>query len=228
MPTVDLLFPLIGVSIATDHGYALYAALSRLAPGLHQPGCRVRIGPVRGVYQGQGILQLDSRFSRLRIRLLPDDIPLVLTLAGKSIDVGGHRLRLGVPQVRSIVPAPNLVARIVAIKASSPRADPADKHSRNREATKRYLEPNTFLEAVCRELVRKKIVAQADLPLVETGPHAGQPRRRVLQIDGKKIVGFSVLVQGLSAEESIRLQEEGIGGRSKMGCGFFVPMRQGS
>jgi CRISPR/Cas system CSM-associated protein Csm4 (group 5 of RAMP superfamily) len=29
----------------------------------------------------------------------------------------------------------------------------------------------------------------------------------------------------LKAEESIRLQEEGLGGRRRMGCGVFVQMR---
>jgi CRISPR-associated protein Cas6 len=62
--------------------------------------------------------------------------------------------------------------------------------------------------------------------LHETGPRAGQPRRHVIRIHGKAIVGFSVLVQGLTAEESIRLQEEGIGGRGKMGCGFFVAIKE--
>jgi CRISPR-associated protein Cas6 len=47
----------------------------------------------------------------------------------------------------------------------------------------------------------------------------------VLRIRDRTIVGFSVLVQGLTAEESVQLQEEGIGGRGKMGCGFFLPAR---
>jgi CRISPR-associated protein Cas6 len=45
-----------------------------------------------------------------------------------------------------------------------------------------------------------------------------------MRIHGKTIVGFTVLVQGLTAGESIQLQEEGLGGRGKMGCGFFVGM----
>ena len=43
-------------------------------------------------------------------------------------------------------------------------------------------------------------------------------------IRGKTIVGFSVIVHGLTEEGSVKLQEEGIGGRGKMGCGFFVPL----
>jgi CRISPR-associated endonuclease/helicase Cas3 len=74
------------------------------------------------------LLHLDARFSRLRLRLAPEEIPLVLQLAGKGLDVGGHRLRLGVPQVRSLVSTPTLVARLVTIKG--------------------FTEPGPFLEAV--------------------------------------------------------------------------------
>jgi CRISPR-associated protein Cas6 len=136
----------------------------------------------------------------------------------------GHEIRLGVPQVRPVIPAPNLMARLVVIKASSPRTDPTNRCSRNQQATKRYLQPAPFLDGVREALARKNIQGRADLPVHERGPRAGQPRRHVLRIRDKTIVGFSVLIEGLTADESVRLQEEGIGGRSKMGCGFFVPL----
>jgi CRISPR-associated protein Cas6 len=46
-------------------------------------------------------------------------------------------------------------------------------------------------------------------------------KRRTFQVHGKQVVGYSVLVSELTAEESIRLQENGLGGRRKMGCGVF-------
>jgi CRISPR-associated protein Cas6 len=46
-------------------------------------------------------------------------------------------------------------------------------------------------------------------------------KRRTFAVHGKQVVGYSVLVTELDAEESIALQEHGIGGRRKMGCGFF-------
>lgn len=47
--------------------------------------------------------------------------------------------------------------------------------------------------------------------------------RRTFSIHGRQIVGYSLLASGLTTEESIRLQECGLGGRRKMGCGFFEP-----
>lgn len=225
MPLIELHFPVLGTEIPSDHGYALYGAVSRLVPKLHAHEMPLRIGPIRGSYVGNGKLRLEPRQARLRVRFRPDDLPMLLPLAGKSLDLDGHIVRLGVPNVSALVPAPNLIARMVVIKASSPKTDPSDKGSRDRQKTKRYQEPAEFLQAVRRELDRNDIHADADLPIYETGPHAGQPRRHVLRIHGKTIVGFTVMVQGMTAEESLELQEHGLGGRAKMGCGFFVPMR---
>ena len=44
--------------------------------------------------------------------------------------------------------------------------------------------------------------------------------------EDKEIVGFALRVEELTAEESIRLQEKGIGGRRRFGCGIFVPERR--
>ena len=49
--------------------------------------------------------------------------------------------------------------------------------------------------------------------------------RKTFRIHDKQIVGYNLLVSELTAEESIVLQEKGIGGRRKMGCGVFVGIR---
>ena len=59
--------------------------------------------------------RLDPRTSRLR-RLPTECIPRVLQLAGKSIEVLGQRLQLGVPRVHALKAADKLVARVVTIK----------------------------------------------------------------------------------------------------------------
>lgn len=202
MPMIDLSFPLLGPALPVDHGYELYAALSRILPALHD-GLACRVAPVRGAFVGE-VLQLDGR-SRLRLRLAPEAIADVMPLAGKALEVGGHRLRIGVPQVWSLAPAPALAARLVTIKG--------------------FQEPEEFLAAVRRKLDAAGIGGQARIPLAETGKHEGQPRRRVLRVSGKRVVGFPLQVAQLSDEESIRLQEQGLGGRGKMGCGFFVPTK---
>jgi CRISPR-associated protein Cas6 len=47
----------------------------------------------------------------------------------------------------------------------------------------------------------------------------------VIRISKQKIIGYAMVVSELTADESIRLQEVGLGGRTRMGCGFFLPVR---
>ena len=49
----------------------------------------------------------------------------------------------------------------------------------------------------------------------------------MVRVKGQKIVGYALVVSGLDADESVRLQERGLGGRTHMGCGFFLPAREG-
>lgn len=46
-------------------------------------------------------------------------------------------------------------------------------------------------------------------------------KRRTCEIHGKQVVGYAVAISELGAEESVLLQAQGIGGRRKMGAGFF-------
>jgi len=204
MAMLDLAFPVLGDEIDSDHAYELYAALSRLIPSLHEAEIAIRVAPINGAYAGKRILKLDARRSHLRFRLPAEAIPQVLLLAGKSLSVGRHAIRLGVPNVSALVPSASVHAKIVTIKG--------------------FTEPAGFLEAVARQMDALAIRGKADIPTHQIGPHAGQPRRRIVRIKDKKVVGFPLVVAELTAEESIRLQESGLGGRGKMGCGFFVPV----
>lgn len=75
---------------------------------------------------------------------------------------------------------------------------------------KGFTEPELFTDAVRRKLNERAICGE-----VAIGP------RRVLQVGSHKIVGFSLAIHELSDEASLQLQAEGLGGRRKMGCGFF-------
>jgi CRISPR-associated protein Cas6 len=91
---VELSFRLVGQAVPVDHGYAFYAALSRIVPELHSAK-GISIQPIRGTYCGNGKLHL-TWFSRLILRLPDGQIHLYLKLAGKKLEVDGHLLRVGV------------------------------------------------------------------------------------------------------------------------------------
>lgn len=207
MTTIDLVFPVTAAAIPRDHSYALHAALSRLLPALH--GAReVGIFPIRGTPAGDGTLRI-SRHSALRVRVAADRMPMPLPAAGSSVEIDGNRVRLGVPQVRPLVPAATLASHLVLIKLA---------HAKERGVT-----PERFLESARKQLDALDVAGEAAIPLVSDGPHAGEPRRRVLRVKKQTHPGYALIVRGLTAEESIRVQEIGLGGRRLMGCGLFGP-----
>ena len=193
MPYFDLAFRLTGTTIPVDHGYALYAALSRIVPEIHNARA-IGVQPIRGVYSGDGTLHL-AVFSRLILRLPDDQIRPYLKLAGKKLEVDGHPLRIGVPEVRALRPAASLRARLATIKG--------------------FMEEGPFLEAAKRQLNSLGVAGEVLLG-----------ERRTFRVKEKQVVGFEIAVTGLTAEESLTLQEKGLGGRRRMGCGVFVPVRR--
>jgi CRISPR-associated protein Cas6 len=201
--TLELTFPVLGQSLPADHGYLLYSALSGMLPLLHGDDEHIAVGPISGQWTGNGALALSSRRSRLRLRLPAEQIASLLPLAGKAFDVGGHRIRLGVPTVQPLVPAPALAAKMVTIKG--------------------FMEPEAFLEAAQRQLDELDIRGKLDIPVFQNGSRSNEPRRKVIRIREKKVIGFALHATELTAEGSLLLQEHGLGGRRKMGCGFFAP-----
>jgi CRISPR-associated protein Cas6 len=204
MPIINLYYPVMGSILPSDHGYALYGALARVVPELHRKETQIQIGPIMARYGGKGQLRLDERGGWLRLRLPAEQIGLVLPLAGKQLELDGQRLRVGVPKIMTVVPAPALAARVVLIKP--------------------HAEADSFMAAVRKKLDELGVKGEPGVPLVREGPHAGKPRRLVVRIKEARIVGYGLQVTGLTAADSVKLQENGLGGRRKLGCGFFVPV----
>lgn len=191
MITIELHFPFTGATLPSDQGYALYGAVSRLIPEAHEADW-LAIETVPGIARGDGTTQLDAE-ANLKVRLPQDRVPLLLKLSGKRLELDGHAIRLGAPQIFLLKPSPQLYARIVTIKG--------------------FTEPEPFLDAVCRKLDELGVTGE---PTV--GP------RRVVKIGNHTIVGFALAVHDLTDEGSITLQERGLGGRRRMGCGIFNPI----
>jgi len=80
---------------------------------------------------------------------------------------------------------------------------------------KGFTEPEPFLDAVCRKLDELGVAGEQAI-----GP------RRVVKVGGHTIVGFGLKIHELSDEGSIILQERGLGGRRRMGCGIFFPITE--
>ena len=204
--TLELVFPVAGTALPTDHAYLLYAALSGIVPRFHEAGTPLRFAPIPGVGAADGQLRL-TEHSVLRVRLPDDAVRVALPLAGKRLAIGDAGVRLGVPAVRTLEPAASLYARLCTFK--------------NAET------PEQFLATARLKLAALGVSGEPQLPVHLEGERAGQPRRRVVRVKGVVIVGYALIVAGLGAADSVTLQESGLGGRTRMGCGFFVALKGG-
>lgn len=202
--TLDVFFRVVGAQAPADHGYALFGALSRILETeddrwLHG-NPHVGLHTIRGVNLGNGRRSVgpDARFG---LRLPSDLLPRSLKLAGKSLDLDGCKLRVGVGQARALTPAATLYCRVATTKNG-------DDHAR--------FDAEVARQAVTLGLSGK--VFRTPKALIR------DDGRRIVRISGKRVVGHAVMATGLTNEESILLQEHGIGGRRRMGCGVFVPL----
>ncbi len=196
-PYVDLKFPITGHTIPFNHGYPLYSAISHQFPVIHNLDT-LSIHPITGKPEFPHLLHL-TEDSYLCLRLPINQVPLIYRLAGKTLTLNQHKIRLGLPESQLITPYHHLYSRLVVIRG--------------------FDDPQPFLEAAQRQLNQRNITATLSLI---TRPQ-GEPIRRILNVKGKTLVGYGIKISDLTEQDSISLQEQGIGGKHKMGCGVFLP-----
>ncbi|MGI9069350.1 MAG: type I-MYXAN CRISPR-associated protein Cas6/Cmx6 [Pyrinomonadaceae bacterium] len=212
---VDLSFRVIGNEIPIDHGYALYGSLSRFQPSLHQADW-LAVHPINGLVVGNGEL-LISKDSRLRLRLPMEKLPEVMPLAGKRLEVvsgkRGGLVHIGTPEIYSLRPSESLYSHCVTIKVS--------EVEEGRQTPSREM----LLAAARKQLDARGITG--DVWVDDECDATGRERsRRILRIKDRVIVGYAVTVLSLSDEDSLKLQQSGLGGRQRMGCGIFTPVKR--
>ncbi|MDJ0779531.1 MAG: type I-MYXAN CRISPR-associated protein Cas6/Cmx6 [Gammaproteobacteria bacterium] len=195
----DLLFRVRGREVDIDHAFELAEGLQSLLPS---PLC-ARIG-VHGIglaSSGNGWIRPDeadavlplSRRCRLAIRVRREDADTVVGIANRSLTVGRHALELGESSVRPLVALGTLHARAV-------RCDPS-------------LDEDAFLAQVAHELADAGIRVKKMMCGKSGSIRAG----------GERISTRSLLIADLAADESVRLQQRGLGADGLLGCGLFVP-----
>lgn len=200
-PFVELCFPVRGKYLPADHNYALFAACVHLIPEIRQQTA-LSILTIPGFADKQGKILLTEK-SCFRIRVPIPQIPLIYKLAGKSMRLGIHEIQIGIPEIFTLKPAKTLKSRIVVIKG--------------------YSEPKSFLNAAQRQLDNLEISGKLSIPVDKKG----QLSRKTLKVKRYTIVGFTTEISELSEDDSLKLQQWGIGGKRHLGCGYFVPCQEG-
>ena len=207
-PILDILFGSSVRKFPTDHGYALFSALSGVLETENDRWMHgnpsIGLHTIRGVNLGNGKRRISPN-ARLGLRLPSELLPRSLRLAGISLNLDGCKLRIGVSETRALVPSPALHCRVVTTKNGD------------------Y--PARFDTEIARQLTALDIRGRVFRIPQDAQPRTSRdPSRRIVRVKDKRIVGYTMLATELTAEESIRLQKRGLGGRRRMGCGVFVPV----
>ncbi|MEX1026730.1 MAG: type I-MYXAN CRISPR-associated protein Cas6/Cmx6 [Candidatus Paceibacterota bacterium] len=192
---IELAFPAYARSpIPADHGYALLGAVTKIVPSAHG-GNGFALAPIAGRHVGSREMAL-TRSSRLVVRTGVERVGEFLPLAGKQILIAGRAVVIGVPTVQPLAPVPCLRSRLVTIKG--------------------FFEPDTFADAVRRQLVK--------LEIADVNINVG--RQRTVSVKQNEILGFETTLSKLDDRSSLKVLAEGVGGRRHMGCGVFVPCKE--
>jgi len=195
---VDLHFRIAGREIPLDHGYLLYCAISHVVEQFD--GSRfIHETKTLGLIAVRGIYAGNGKL-RLE-RTARFGLRLPADQIANVLCLAGKRLDIGGHAVRVGPVQVRPLIPAAALRAFIVTTKNGDEEAR-------------FDAEVRRQLDELNINAT---------PRRGD--RKFTTIRGKKIIGHELLVSGLSAEESIRLQEHGVGGRRKMGCGVFLAYR---
>lgn len=114
---VELEFSVHGDKLPSCHGYQLMAALCDVAPAVHgHEG--LAIHTIAGVREGGGTIILGDE-AKLRLRGEHEELRQYLRIGGKTLNINGHRLRVGVPTFRQVMPTSDLTARIVDLRTTN-------------------------------------------------------------------------------------------------------------
>lgn len=196
---VDLLFRVQGKQVPVDHGYALYSAISRIVETESDQKWLHEADNI-------GLLPIRGHYAGNGKLLLNQHaqfgLRLPAALISKALHLAGKRLDIN--------------GDVLRVGTTLTRAlIPATTLYSHTVTTKNGEDEQRFDAEIERQLAALGIQGKP-----QRGP------RRIVIIKDKKIAGYSLLVSELTAEESIRLQENGLGGRRKMGCGVFVAHKE--
>lgn len=198
---IDLNFKVDCRSLPLDHAHALSQAVQAALPWIGEEAL-AGIHLIHGAESGNGWIRPDnpdsdvlylSRRTRFTLRLPKERVEDAKVLSGQTLDILGNALVLSAPTVRKLSDQTTIFARYVASK----NAD----------------DDEAFLAEMVGLLDELKIRARKML----------SGRGHLLRTPQREIRTRSLMIAELDIEDSVRLQEQGLGPHRQLGCGLFLP-----
>lgn len=196
---IDIVFSIQCRMLPVDHAYALAEAFCQQFPWLpDETGAGVQhiYIPETGNGWSRGTEVIYlSQRTKLIIRVPKHRVDEVRQLTGTVLSVSGHEMTIKNSSIRQLSELPTLISRFMVSEEGD-----------NEEL---------FLDNIASQLKAMGIRLHKMLP----------GKANILNTPDGEIFTRSVMLAELDINESIKLQQVGIGPYRHMGCGMFVPQR---
>lgn len=197
---VDIVYQINCRALPVDHAWALSQAVHTVLPWLaDEPAAGVH--PIHVADSGNGWMRPEnagdllclSRRTKLVLRVPRQRIDAAQALVGRQLDVAGHALRVDKASLRPLSAITTIFSRYVV------SADGLDE--------------NAFLQAAMREMTSFGVHPKKMLCGIE----------KVIVTPDQPVHTRSLMITELSQQESVTLQQRGLGPLRHLGCGLFIP-----
>lgn len=198
---LDVSFAISCKRLPHDHAWLLYKAVENALPWFNDDAIS-GIHPIHVAESANGWMRPDdddqllipSRRTRMHIRIPKTRLDDALELTDNTLDIGGHPLTVGKAKEKPLVNASVIFSRYVL-------SDKAE-------------EENDFLQRMANEInnlsgvkVKKMLCGKSHWINTDNGSEYAR----------------HLMIADLDSDPAIRIQQYGLGGGRKFGCGVFVP-----
>ena len=197
---VDIVYQIGCRALPVDHAWALSQAVCTVLPWLtEEPAAGVH--PIHVAESGNGWMRPDSagdllclsRRTKLVLRVPRGRIDAAQALVGRQLDVAGHALRVEKASLRPLSAITTIFSRYV-VSANG-------------------LDENAFLQAALQEMQAFGVHPKKMLCGIE----------KVIATPDQSVHTRSLMLTELTQQESVLLQQHGLGPLRSLGCGLFIP-----
>lgn len=198
---VDINFKVSCKTLPLDHAQSLTDALYQALPWLESEA-RAAIHAIHVAESGNGWMRPDnpetdvlhlSRRTRMTLRVPQERIEDTQALTGATLDIAGNSLTVGDASIKKLSKLTTIFARYMA--ASQVEDEAA------------YL--REVYELLSEQNIRPKKMMSGRIQRIQS--HQGELATRML------------MLADLDIEQSVQLQQQGLGEGRHLGCGIFIP-----
>lgn len=201
---VDLSFKVQCKQLPLEHAYALSQTVQQALPWFtEEPQAGIHL--IHGAESGNGWMRPEdpdalmslSKRTRFTLRLPKERVDQAASLAGQKLDIQGYDLTLSAPNEKPLSVLTTIFARHVIIEGEVSSTE----------------DEEIFLNQAA-EMLRKEGIQVKKMMC---------GRKHILRMPDKDLNTRSLMIDGLNIEESIHLQQNGLGEGRLVGCGIFMP-----